>query len=210
MEEAGLPFRIRLYKPGDREAVYQVCLKTGDAGQDATHLYDDPEVLGHLYVGPYITLEPELAFVLEDDLGVCGYCLGALDTEAFFERFLREWLPPLQARYPDPAGPESGWTRDQRTCHELHHPDAPMPAVVSTYPSHLHIDLLPRAQGKGNGRRLMETLLETLRRRGSLGVHLALAATNLGAFRFYRKLGFVRLDEIIPATEAIWMGRKLP
>lgn len=210
MSDANPPFRLRLYQPGDRAAFYHVCLKTGDAGQDAAHLYADPEVLGHLYVGPYITLEPELAFVLEDDLGVCGYCLGALDTELFFERFLREWLPPLQRRYPDPSGSERDWTRDQHIYHELHHPEPPVPAVVRAYPSHLHIDLLPRAQGRGNGRRLMERLLEALRRRGSTGAHLALAAANLRALRFYHKLGFSRLDDIIPAEEAIWMGRKLP
>jgi hypothetical protein len=93
-----MSFRIRLYEPRDFDAVYEVCLKTGDAGQDATEFHQDPKALGHLYVGPYVTLEPSLAFVLEDDLGVCGYVLGALDTKPFQERLVKEWLPPLQKK----------------------------------------------------------------------------------------------------------------
>jgi hypothetical protein len=85
-----MSFGLRPYAPKDFDAVYKVCLKTGDAGRDATHLYKDPKALGHLYVGPYVTLKPSLAFVLEDELGVCGYVLGALDTKIFRERFVGE------------------------------------------------------------------------------------------------------------------------
>lgn len=77
-----------------------MCLETGDSGADGTHLYpDDPLALGHRYTGPYVTLQPDLAFVLEDDEGVCGYTLAALDTHAFYERMTAEWLPPLQAKH---------------------------------------------------------------------------------------------------------------
>jgi hypothetical protein len=60
-------FILRRYRPEDLDALYDICLKTGDTGEDATGLYRDPEVLGHLYAGPYATLEPELAFVIEDE-----------------------------------------------------------------------------------------------------------------------------------------------
>ena len=42
-----------------------------------------PHLLGRRWVGPYCALSPTLAFVLEDDLGVCGYVLGALNTRDF-------------------------------------------------------------------------------------------------------------------------------
>ena len=47
--------------------------------------------------------------------------------------------------------------------------------VVARYPSHLHIDLLPRAQGQGHGRLLIESLLDLLRAEGSGGVHLGVS-----------------------------------
>lgn len=206
------PFRLRQAKPEDREACYRVCLLTGDAGRDATALFpDDPDALGHLFVGPYLALEPDLAFVLEDDAGVCGYVLGALDSADFYRRMLEVWLPSLQARYPRPTGPRSRWTETQKLYHEFHEPDFHFPPAFAAYPSHLHIDLLPRAQGRGQGRRMMEHLMEQLAARGSPGVHLGLSARNEQARRFYRKLGFEELERV-PTEDGgvIYMGRRLP
>lgn len=186
-------YRIRLATPEDVEAVYEICLKTGDAGEDATHLYDDPEVLGHIYAGPYVTLEPELAFVLEDEEGVCGYILGALDTERYHQAYRSRWLPDLQARYPDPTGDPGTWTPTERILHMIHHPKLEPSEVARDYPSHLHVDLLPRAQGRGNGARLMDTFLDGLRAKGSPGVHLGVSARNLRAQGFYRRYGFTEL-----------------
>ncbi len=60
------------------------------------------------------------------------------------------------------------------------------------FPSELHIDLLPRLQSTGIGRRLVDTLLDALRVAGSSGVHFGVAATNDRAIGFYRHLGFER------------------
>ena len=75
---------IRDYQPGDRDAAYYVCLKTGDHGNDGEPFYqEDPDALGRIYVGPYLEFEPELALMLVDDRGVCGYALGAFDSRQF-------------------------------------------------------------------------------------------------------------------------------
>lgn len=203
-------FILRQATLGDRDAAYDVCLKTGDNGEDATPLYQDPRLLGHLYVGPYLELEPELAFVLEDQDGVCGYVLGALDTAQFNEGLLRRWLPPLQEQTLDPQGDPSTWNHDQRILHELHHPDSSFPPTLEPYPSHLHIDLLPRARAQGWGRRMIETLFDALRAKASPGVHLGVGLTNERAQGFYRKLGFKELfssgNEV---SGALFMGLRL-
>jgi ribosomal protein S18 acetylase RimI-like enzyme len=199
-------FKIRPYKKKDFESVYEVCLKTGDAGRDATHLYKDPKALGHLYVGPYVTLEPSLAFVLEDALGVCGYVLGAFDTKTFYMRFIKEWLPPLQKLYPEPQSDPKTWTCDERIYHEIHHPDIKNYLVLEPYPSHLHIDLLTRAQGQGNGRRMMNTLLEALKARGSRAVFLAMHPENKRAFVFYQKMGFHVIEEAELPRDTLYLG----
>lgn len=199
-------FKIRPYKAKDFDAVYEVCLKTGDAGQDATHFYQDAKALGHLYVGPYVTLEPSLAFVLEDDVGVCGYVLGALDTKAFREHFIKEWLPPLQRFYPDPQGNSENWTLDEGVYHEIHHPREDIYRALEPYPSHLHIDLLPRAQGQGNGKRMMQTLLEALKEKGSRAVHLGMFASNTRAFHFYRQWGFHVIEDAEFPRDILYLG----
>ena len=149
---------IRPARPADRDVVYEICLRTGLAGADATATYADPELLGHVYAGPYLALAPDLAFVLvgPDDQPV-GYVLGAADTEAFEAACEARWWPPLRARYPLTSAVDG--TPDASLVHRLHEPARADPAVLVEHPAHLHIDLLPVAQGGGHGRRLIEHLL---------------------------------------------------
>ncbi len=200
-------FAVRLAQPSDRAACYEVCLRTGDSGRDASSLHADPEALGNVYVGAYLAFEPGLALVLEDTTGVCGYALGALDTRAFQTRYANEWLPPLRATRAAPSPPASRWNRDQQVWYLYHHPELFLPEPYAPYPSHLHIDLLPRAQGRGCGRVMMETLLSLLATRGSPGVHLAMAADNHRAEAFYAKLGF---RELARNSDTLFLCRSLP
>jgi ribosomal protein S18 acetylase RimI-like enzyme len=188
-------------------ALYRICLETGDSGQDATRLYQDPDLLGHLYVGPYLELQPDLAFVLADDAGPAGYVLGALDSRVFEERAEREWWPALRQRHPAPdPGRRPDWTLDEWRVHLFHTPWISPGAVVDEHPSHLHIDLLPRAQGNGHGRRLLHTLFAALRDRGSPGVHLGVGRRNQRALGFYRHIGFTELQS---DEHALWLGLRL-
>ncbi len=200
-------FSIRPYQSGDHDALYEVCLLTGDSGQDASGLYTDPMLLGHVYCGPYLKLEPELAFTLEDQQGPCGYVIGALNTPNFEARLEREWWPALRKRYPDPsAKPREERSRDERIINLFFHPHTESETITTPYPSHLHIDLLPRAQGHGMGGKLMQTLFEALRSRGSKGVHLGVGDRNTKAIGFYTHIGFQELTRV---PGAIFMGLKL-
>ncbi|MFM7751086.1 MAG: GNAT family N-acetyltransferase [Opitutaceae bacterium] len=200
-------FTLRHATADDRAACYVVCLGTGDSGRDATHLHADPDALGHVYVGAYLSFEPEFALVIEDAAGVCGYALAAFDTKAFHRRYVDEWLPPLRARHPAPSGPASAWSRDEQLWNLYHHPELFVPEPYANYPSHLHIDLLPRAQGRGLGRAMMTELLGLLATRGSPGVHLAMAHDNHRAAAFYAELGFT---EIARNPDTLFLARRLP
>jgi GNAT superfamily N-acetyltransferase len=198
--------QIRGYRPGDLGDLYRICLETGDSGTDATALFRDPDLLGHVYAAPYGQLEPSLAFVVEDQAGVGGYCLGALDSQAFEQRMEAEWWPPLRLRYDEPDVAErERWTRDEQLAYRIHHPWRTDDELMADFPSHLHIDLLPRLQGGGNGRRLIGRQLAALRERGSRGVHLFVNAGNRRALGFYRHLGFTGLR----AGEGHLLGMKL-
>jgi ribosomal protein S18 acetylase RimI-like enzyme len=201
---------VRPAAPGDQRGAYDVCLKTGNYGQDGQPFYqDDPDAVGRVFVGPYLVFEPDLSLILEDEQGLCGYALGALDSHAFYARYEAEWRPDLCARFPAPEGDPSGWTRVQQVYHSYHHPDYFCPEPYDCYPSHLHIDLLPRAQGRGHGRRMIERILDTLRARGSPGVHLGVSTLNTRAFGFYQHLGFRELMRVGSGPdECIYMGRK--
>ena len=186
----------------DLPGVYRVCLETGDAGRDATALYRNPDLLGHVYVGPYVVGEPELATVVADRDGVAGYLLAAADTVAFEAWAERSWWPALRDQYPVTHDASA----DGEMIRTIHEPPAPPAGVVEAYPAHLHIDLLPRAQGQGFGRALIERLLDQLQARGSRGVHLEVASDNDNAIGFYRHLGFEQLER---GESSVLMGLRL-
>jgi ribosomal protein S18 acetylase RimI-like enzyme len=145
-----------------------------------------------VWLGPYLALEPSLAFVAEDSGGPGGYVVGARATGDFEERAEQHWWPARRVTHPEPAAEVlAGLAPIARyALHDLHHP-WPTPArLTSRYPSQLHIDLLPRLQGSGTGRRLMAALLGQLREQGSRGVHLMVGRDNKRAVGFYRHLGF--------------------
>ena len=198
-----MPTRVRPAEPSDRDALYEVCLLTGDAGRDATALYPDRSLLGDVFVGPYLALCPDLALVADDGTGAAGYALGALETVRFEQACELSWWPEVRARHPvDPAA--SG---DQAALLEvLHRPGALVAPSFPDYPSHLHIDLLEHIRGGGVGRRMLELLFVLLSESGSSGVHLGVDLRNIGAQQFYRRLGFVDLQA---TDDALYLGLPL-
>jgi ribosomal protein S18 acetylase RimI-like enzyme len=186
---------VRPYRPGDLDDLYRVCLRTADIGQDATAQYRDPAMPGHVYAAPYGLFEPGLAFVAVDEQGVAGYIVGALDSRAFAERLEASWWPRLRGRYPAPPPDLPFEERDpeQRTAGNIHRPFPVTDELAGPYPSHLHINLLPRLQGQGQGRALMTAFLAALRARQSRGVHLHVDHRNHRAAQFYEHLGFTLL-----------------
>jgi ribosomal protein S18 acetylase RimI-like enzyme len=197
---------IRPYRPSDRDALYAICIRTGDAGADATTLYRDPRILPDIFAGPYLLLEPELAFVLSDpEDRAAGYIVGTADTPRFVAAFRRDWLPQVAGRYPRPGAP-GGEGRDAERIHELHHPEWMQRDDLTGYPAHLHIALAPQAQGQGAGRALMDTFLTALRAAGVSRVHLSMGAANTGARAFYDRLGFHQIARPTPAR--VLLGRR--
>jgi ribosomal protein S18 acetylase RimI-like enzyme len=187
---------IRPYRPADLGALYDICLKTGDSGKDASHLHKDLKVVGHLYAGPYGVLSPQTALVAEDDEGVGGYIVGALDTVAFEDRLERDWFPTLRQFYAVPDRSRSNnWGFDEQRAWLIHHPQRTPRYLTERWPSHLHINFLPRMQGVGLGKAMVDRWLDLVRGLGSRGVHLGVSAQNERALRFYAVYGF---EEFVP------------
>ncbi len=193
------PASIRAFRPDDLDDLYRICVQTADVGQDATALFSDPKLPGHIYAAPYGVFQPSLVIVAEDASGVGGYVVAALDSRAFEERLERDWWPALRARYPEPTPDLAAtMTRSQLSAIErIHHPWHVSEDLAERYPSHLHINLVPRLQAKGNGRRLITALVTRLREQGSTGLHFFVAQRNERAVGFYRRVGFTEL----PATD---------
>jgi len=177
---------IRHYQAQDLRRLYEICLQTGAAGNDASGIYEDSDILGHFYVGPYAALEPVHCFVLTHRRKVQGYIVGVEDSDSFSGRCELEWFPSLRAQYPLPN--DGDQSADANIIRAIHRGHESVP--ISGYPAHLHINLMPEVRGQGLGRQLVCALFRALRKRRVTAIHLAVGPANTAAIGFYEHLGF--------------------
>lgn len=52
-------------------------------------------------VGAFITFCPEFCFVVEDESGVVGYALAALNAKQFYQKIKAAWIPEMCSKYPE-------------------------------------------------------------------------------------------------------------
>jgi GNAT superfamily N-acetyltransferase len=206
---------IRPYREADHDAVYDVCVRTGDAGGDARGKYHSDDLIPDLFAGPYLFLEPGFAFVLDDGNRAVGYVIGTPDTAAFARAYRARWIPRLAGRYPPPhqgpppdPGPPGSPDEEMLALH--YRPERMIWPGQQEYPAHLHIDLLPPFQGAGYGRALMETFYAAAAGAGAAGVHVTVLKANTRALGFYDRLGFRPLEIAEPGETAVaYLGRPL-
>lgn len=197
---------IRPFRPDDpRDAagVDDVCVRTGDAGGDARGLWSSETLLADLFARPYVVLEPEMAFVLDDGQTVVGYVIGTADTVRFVADYRERWLPGLARRWPRPPRPPV--TDEQRLLATGFDPKRMLAPELAPYPAHLHVDIAPEHQGGGHGRALIETFLQAAAAAGAPAVHLGMDPANTGARAFYDRLGFHEVA--VAGTGATFLGR---
>lgn len=178
---------IRPAQVADAPALARICLLTGDAGADATGLYGDDTVLADVYATPYLYGPGCFAFVWDEGAGALGYVLGARDTHAFQDWFSNTWWPSVADAHPMRTDADEKVLRDAANASRM---IEGLEDILAAFPAHLHIDLVPEAQGKGAGRALIEEACDLLSRDGVAGVHLGIDPRNHGARAFYPRVGF--------------------
>jgi ribosomal protein S18 acetylase RimI-like enzyme len=171
----------------DIDAIFDICLKTADAGRDGSALYSEPRLPGYLWAAPYCVLEPDFAFVLADSKRAFGYIIGTPDSAVFDRRLEAEWFPNVRRQL---AGFQPTTPHDAAAIERLGQSEPDPEWLLANFPAHMHIDLLPHVQGSGWGRKLMETELATLRARGVRGAFVGVSPANKPAIGFYKHLGF--------------------
>ncbi len=82
----GLTATIRRYRDGDQAAVYQVCVETANAGRGVHGRYSTDDLVPDTVAGPYLFLEPEHAYVLDNGGRAVGYVIGTASTPISWPR----------------------------------------------------------------------------------------------------------------------------
>jgi GNAT superfamily N-acetyltransferase len=203
--------RIRDYNPPDLPYLYDICVRTGDSGADARSLFSDPNLPGQYYAAPYAVCDPRSVLVLEGEVPggtrPLGYILGTPDTLAYQDWFDRQWRPAATLLYCRTTGAgEDGADKssttltvsseeEKRIRSLFCQPFEVLPQELTGYPGHMHIDILPAAQGSGWGRRLMDAFCIRLKSLGCPGFHLGVGKMNRAGIAFYRRYGMELLME---------------
>jgi ribosomal protein S18 acetylase RimI-like enzyme len=183
---------IRQYHHSDLTSLYKICLLTANSGKDASDLYKNHDLVGHLSAAPYAIFEPELTFIVTLNNEPSGYILGTKNSMAFYQKCETDWFPILRKRYPFPHDDDS--SHDAKIIRRIHNGYVVKEELLN-YPAHLHIDLLPDLQGMGLGRKIMNTFIEKLNSLDIPALHLEVGKSNLGAIEFYKRMGFHELKE---------------
>jgi ribosomal protein S18 acetylase RimI-like enzyme len=183
---------IRPYQAGDRDAVYDVAVRTGAAGQDARGRFSTDDLIGDTYAGAYLCLEPEHAYVLDNGTRAVGYIIGTANTAGFVAAYRKSWLPLMRQRYQPPPDPPA--TDEEHKLEAMFSPEFMLVDELAHYPAHLHINLLPDYQGSGFGRAMMDTFMASVAAAGAASCYLAVRPANTAALGFYDRLGWQRLS----------------
>lgn len=188
---------IRRYRDSDWAAVYDVCVETADAGRGARGKYSTDDLVPDAVAGPYLFLEPEHAYVLDNGGRAVGYVIGTASTPDFVAAYRERWLPRLRERYQLPSGPPV--TEEGHRLDAMFHPERWLLPELAPYPAHLHINLLAGYRGAGHGRELIRTFLASVAAAGVASCYLAVRPANVDARGFYARLGWCPVE--VPGTE---------
>ena len=150
-----------------------------------------------------------------------GYLLLTLSTRQFYRQLSDEYIPSLPESLRDrpSADMDTRWRPGnldiaiRKTLHspltEIASVETKYPGLLESCPAHLHVDILPKYQGRGWGKKLMDAALEQLRRQEVRGVHLIMAEGNLRGRKFYEeKCGFHRWRDHGEGEWVMWQVLK--
>jgi GNAT superfamily N-acetyltransferase len=183
---------VRPYRAADRGAVRAIAYRAGYMGEPPDWYWRDAISFADIWTAYYTDHEPESAFVAESAGRVVGYLLGCFESArapspavALGRQVIRRFL----LFRPGTAG--FLWRSIYDTARQGGSPTGEL--NDPRWPSHLHMNLLSEARGRGVGAQLMRAWLCRLREVKSPGCHLATLAENTTAVAFFERMGFRHL-----------------
>ncbi|XP_043268818.1 protein O-GlcNAcase isoform X2 [Venturia canescens] len=181
-------YTIRPYSPSDEDAVYAVCNRiTGVTGTSA---------VADRLVGGYLTLSPELCMVVEDEDGIVGYAVAALNIKSYNQKMAVSWIPELQLKYPLEEITNDVSPNVQEAIRYFHSFTVDVSEqLCRQHASQIYCSVLPTVTDQSVPKRLITCILAALRANGSFGVHTTMSSMDKENHEFYAKLGFIDFNQ---------------
>ncbi|HEV8582466.1 MAG TPA: GNAT family N-acetyltransferase [Thermoanaerobaculia bacterium] len=182
---------IRLYKPGDRGVVREICRATAYGGEGVGLV--EPELFVDLLTRYFTDFADRSLWVAARGERVVGYLAGCLDERRFHRVQVGKVVPAALAR--------AIFRRGLLVRRELWRLLGSFPRFAASgglraspeetiYPGHLHVNLLDGFRGRSLGSRLVECFLGEARAHGLPGARAVVYESNQPARRFFERLGF--------------------
>lgn len=161
-------FTIRPYLPSDERQVYEVCSKTCKDGLEDTTIYPEKykNLQGDRIVGPYLTLHPEFALVVEDENRIVGYACASPDYKNFRIKQEVAWIPEMVAKYPLDDEIKELSKLAQDSISHFHNFKDEIYISSPTHPASMVCSLMPSVLDQSVSKRLVTCLLAALRANG--------------------------------------------
>jgi GNAT superfamily N-acetyltransferase len=140
-------------------------METAFFGNDISHYFDDREMAADIYCSYYTDYEPQSLFVAEKEGEVVGYLMGATNTGRYkifmTSRIVPRFIPPFlfSARFFNKTNLRFIWEMAKAWLSG----QFPRDTTSKGYPSHFHLNILPKHRAKGLGMALVKRFEEELR-----------------------------------------------
>lgn len=184
---------VRPYAPADRSAVRHLCCETGFLGKPIDAVFEDRELFADYLTAYYTDVEPESAFVIEQNGVVKGYLLGSRrplrqQWHSFFHN-IRLFFCGMSrySTYNRATRDFIGWIL-RNSWREV--PSAPRRTA------HFHFNVLPEAQSIAGTHAMLNAFFDYLRARGEKAVfgQLVTFESRRGA-KVLERFGFSVLEK---------------
>lgn len=121
------------------------------------------------FIGGFLTLSPEYCFVVEDDLGLCGYALAVLDAKKYYNKLEVSWIPELLKKYPlEECGLKNKYLNQFiEEIHKDHKQIYSDPeAIFNSYPSLLNLSVMSTIIDLSVPKRMLTCVIAALKANG--------------------------------------------
>ena len=119
-------------------------------------------------------MSPEYCFIVEDEIGICGYGLAALDAQQFNKKLEISWTPELSRKYPAPLEKLSAGQKlsaVEELINDMHSKSevCVIPETIcKSHPSVLKMSLLPHIMDLSVPKRILACIIAALKANGLL------------------------------------------
>lgn len=187
---------FRLYEPGDRQAVRDICTATAHVGNPIDTVFPDREFVADLVISYYTAHEPQSLWVAEYEGRIVGYLTGSLDQQKYDAKISGIGLKAgLKSIVRGTLCHLNSWRFLLTVMKTWFSGGFNKKILFSDYPAHLHVNIQKDFRGKNTGIKLLGCFLNQVRQRGLSGVYAIVRSDNVGGCQFFEKAGFVKLSQ---------------